>query len=176
MQYFLLACDLLLWSSHAGQGFLVFFIKLAEVCKCFPKEWFIAGLPGCNQKARLANVWTIGAAGRVFLPGVPPGVCSSFISALILIVGEVGVQLLRDGWSVGYNIYIYIYSYNIYIYIAYKEKHYIITQNNNTPHWVMDCSRLPLGTIKPKVGLSRLPFFSVTVQIFACSQQHSVCK
>lgn len=39
-----------------------------------------------------------------------PGFCCSFVPTLILIVGEVevevevGVQLLKDGWSAGYKV------------------------------------------------------------------------
>lgn len=154
-------------------GFWVFFIKWPEVCKCFPWEWFIASLPGCNQSSRLFNVWTIGAAGRVFYLVFPLRFFRPFISTLILIVVEMGFYggggATFEGWMV-----CRLQSRRSFIFfIAHKEKQYIITQHNNTPPWVMDRGWLPLATTELKVKPT-FTFFSR--HIFACWQQHSMSK
>lgn len=104
LQYFLLACDLLLWSSHAGQVFWCFSLNWLKCVSASPRNDSSPVCPDATKKLASLTHEPSEQPEEVFLPGFYPGVCSSFISALILIVGEVGVQLLRDGWSVSYKI------------------------------------------------------------------------
>lgn len=100
-----------LWSIIAKlsctTGFLVCFcIKLGEVCKCFPVEWFITSLPGRKPKLAYPQTYEPLEHLEEFSARCPPGVCCSFILALILIVGEVwegvgvGVGTTFEGWMV----------------------------------------------------------------------------
>lgn len=104
LQYFLLACDLLLWSSHAGQVFWCFSLNWLKCVSASPRNDSSPVCPDATKKLASLTHEPSEQPEEVFLPGLYPGVCSSFISALILIVGEVGVQLLRNGWSVSYKI------------------------------------------------------------------------
>lgn len=157
-------------------GFLVFFIKLAEVCKCFPEEWFITGLPVRNQSSPRLTYEPL-EQPEEFSTWCPPW-SRLFIHLNIDFnswgrwkVGGGGGGATFEGWMV-FGLQSLI---SFIFFIAYKEKHYIITRHNNTPSWVMNCGLLPLGTIKPKVRLT-FTFFSGAVQIFACWLQHSMCK
>lgn len=128
-------------------------------------------------KPRRPNVWTTGAARRVFrLVSLPwfllfirPNIDFNSRGG-----GGGGGSATFEGWMVCglQSLISFIY---IFFFIAYKEKHCIITQHN-TPLlsdelWVI-CL---LGTIKPKVRLTS-PFFSCRVDIFARWHQHSTCK